>query len=285
MGALLLVPDGEPAVAEQPGDRPLDLPAVPAEPLARLDPRTRDARDDPSLSQPGKVFGGEVRLVRAEFDGPTPPWSASGADGGYASDQRLEGQTVVGVRTGHGDGEWDALGLGQYVQLAALLAAIDRVRPGQGAPFLARTEAASTIAEAQSSSPRAPSSSRTALWSRRHSPIRVHAVNRRWAVAGETPNVSGRCRQAQPLVSTYTIAVNTARSSQGAVPPPCGRELNDGSNGATSSHRPSGTSRRDRSIPTSGNDAAAHHVRHPLRVVANIWAAGHPPPSASHGRI
>jgi hypothetical protein len=28
--------------------------------------------------------------------------------------------------------------------------------------------------------------------------------------------------------------VNTARSSHGAVPPPCGRELNDGSNGATS---------------------------------------------------
>jgi len=36
----------------------------------------------------------------------------------------------------------------------------------------------------------------------------------------------------------YTTAVNTARSSSGAVPPPCGRELNDGGRGATSSHRP-----------------------------------------------
>lgn len=34
VGALSLVPDGGPAVAEEPGDRLLDLPAVPAEPLA-----------------------------------------------------------------------------------------------------------------------------------------------------------------------------------------------------------------------------------------------------------
>ena len=53
----------------------------------------------------------------------------------------------------------------------------------------------------------------------------------------------GRCRQAQPLVRTYTTAVNTALSSHGAVPPPCGRAANDGSNGATSSQSSSGTSR------------------------------------------
>lgn len=43
------------------------------------------------------------------------------------------------------------------------------------------------------------------------------------------------CRQAHPLVNAYTTAVNTARSSHGAVPLPCGRAANDGSNGATSS--------------------------------------------------
>jgi hypothetical protein len=55
----------------------------------------------------------------------------------------------------------NALGLGQHVQLAALPAAIDRVRPGQRIPLFARTAAASTIADVQSSSPRAPSPSKT----------------------------------------------------------------------------------------------------------------------------
>ncbi|MET4673853.1 DUF4265 domain-containing protein [Streptomyces microflavus] len=52
------------------------------------------------------------------------------------------------------------------------------------------------------------------------------------------------CRQVHPLVSTYTTAANTARSSTGAVPPPCGRETNFGINGANSSHSSSGTSRQ-----------------------------------------
>lgn len=67
--ALSFVSDGEAAVAEEPGDRPLDLPAVPTEAFAGLDAGPRDARDEPALAQPGQVFGGEVRLVRAEFDG------------------------------------------------------------------------------------------------------------------------------------------------------------------------------------------------------------------------
>lgn len=61
----------------------------------------------------------DVRLVRAEFDGSAPPWSPAGPDGGYAADERLEGEAVVHVRAGHGDGERDALGIGQHVQLAA----------------------------------------------------------------------------------------------------------------------------------------------------------------------
>lgn len=88
------------------------------------------------------------------------------------------------------------------------------------------------IAEVQSTSPRAPSSSSTARCERRHRPASVHTVKRRCAVAGDVANVGGRCRQVQPLVSAYTTAVNTARSSHGAGPPPCGRAANDGSNGA-----------------------------------------------------
>jgi hypothetical protein len=74
----------------------------------------------------------------------------------------------------------------------------------------------------------------------------VQAVSRRCAVAGDTPNDGGRCRHAQPLVSTNTIAMNTARSSTAAVPPPCRRGSNRGTNGAASSHRPSGTNLAER---------------------------------------
>ncbi|WP_329577832.1 hypothetical protein [Streptomyces sp. NBC_01361] len=42
----------------------------------------------------------------------------------------------------------------------------------------------------------------------------------RCAVAGDIPDVSSRGRQAPPLVGTYTTAVNPARSSGSAVPPP-----------------------------------------------------------------
>ena len=68
-------------------------------------------------------------------------------------------------------------------------------------------------------SPWAPSSSKTAWCIRRHSPALVHRVNRRCAVGTVTPNDAGSRRHGQPLVSTNTIAVNTARSSTGAVPP------------------------------------------------------------------
>jgi hypothetical protein len=61
--------------------------------------------------------------------------SAAGADGGCTADQGLQSQAVVGVRTGHRDGRRDALGLGQHMQLAALLAAIGRFGPGSVPPF------------------------------------------------------------------------------------------------------------------------------------------------------
>lgn len=54
-----------------------------------------------------------------------------------------------------------------------------------------------------------------------------------------------------------------ARSSRGAVPPPCGRAANDGSNGATVSQSSSGTRRFDRSALTAGIMPPAHHVRQP----------------------
>jgi hypothetical protein len=76
-------------------------------------------------------------------------------------------------------------------------------------------------------------------------PHLVHRVKRRCAVWNGTPNEGGRSRQAHPLASTYTIAVNTWRSGSGAVPPPWGRGRNCGRCGWARSHSSSGTSRND----------------------------------------
>jgi hypothetical protein len=76
-----------------------------------------------------------------------------------------------------------------------------------------------------------------------------------------TPKLGGKCRHAQPLVSTNTIAVNTARSSTRDIPPPWGRVFAGGINGSTNAHNSSGTSRRDNSSTTTGD-----HGRKPSRI-------------------
>jgi hypothetical protein len=197
-----------------------------------------------------------VGLVGAEFAGAPAAWSAPRPHGRNGSDQWLEGKTVVGVGPGYSDRHRQAPGFGQDVRLAAGFAAVDRVGAGQCPPFSpvprrrrrSRKSSPARRAHRVRPVPLGATAATGPLLSRR---------SRRCAVAGETPSVGGRCRHAHPLVRTYTTAVNTARSSSGAVPPPCGRGANDGSNGATSSHNPSGTSRCDRSAPTNSNHAAA----------------------------
>ncbi|CCW13685.1 Mobile element protein [Rhodococcus aetherivorans] len=68
--------------------------------------------------------------------------------------------------------------------------------------LLARTWAASRIAADQSRSPPAPSRSRTRRCNSSNTPALTQAAKRRCAVGTLTPNDGGRCRQAQPLVST-----------------------------------------------------------------------------------
>jgi hypothetical protein len=162
VAAFALVPNSEAAEAEEPGDGAFDLPPVSAESLGRLDAWAGDAGDDATFPQPGQGVGGVVRLVGAELAGTRATRSASGSYGRDRFHQGFEGLAVVGVRPGHADRQWDAPSLGQHVQFAAGFAAVDRIAPGQRTPLFARTEAASMIAEDQSSSPRAPSSSSTA---------------------------------------------------------------------------------------------------------------------------
>ncbi len=101
------------------GHRPLDLPAVPVAPFTRLDPRSGDVRDDASFTQPGRVAGEGVRLVRAELFRSATAWPAAEADGGCGADQCLRGLVVVSVRPRDGDGRRNALSLGRYTRPAA----------------------------------------------------------------------------------------------------------------------------------------------------------------------
>ena len=71
-----------------------------------------------------------------------------------------------------------------------------------------------------------------------------------------TPSDGGSRRHAHPLVSTYTIAVNTARASAGARPPPCGRGENGGTSGSTITQNSSGTNRLAKASSTDAEYAA-----------------------------
>ncbi|GHF66834.1 hypothetical protein GCM10017566_45830 [Amycolatopsis bartoniae] len=85
-----------------------------------------------------------------------------------------------------------------------------------------------------------------------------------------TPNDGGRCRQAQPLVNTNTIAVNTARGSVRERPPPCGRYFADGIKGSTNAHNSSGTNRCDsESITTQDHPSITDKIqtRHALNTI------------------
>lgn len=266
-GCLSFVPDGEAAVAEEPGGRPLGLPAVRAEALAGLDAGRAIRATRFRLRSQRRLRGAEQYALSARTftgflrRGPRREQTA-GMPGISGLNAWLSGTFAPPDTATAGGMPWasdSTCGLLSFLPLSTGFGPVSE-------PPFARADAASTIADDQSSSPLAPSSSSTARCGRHHSPVSVHTVNRRCAVAGETPNESGGYRHAHPLVSTYTMAVNTTRSSTGAVPPPCGRDVNFGDNGAVSSHSSSGTSRRDRSAPTVQHHAASanYHVRHPL---------------------
>src|SRR5690606_22271260 len=192
----------QPAIAAQPRQGAFDLPSVTAEAFAAVDTATGDPRNDAPCPQPPAVYGIVVTLVRPHPAGPAAARTTRRAHRWNRSDHRLQHDTVVGVCRGHRRDEGNAVGVGEDVDLRAVLASIDRAGTGQRSPLFARTCAASRIAADQSRSPPAPSRSRTRRCSSSNTPARTQVVKRRCAVGTLTPNDAGRCRQAQPLVST-----------------------------------------------------------------------------------
>src|SRR5215207_9859220 len=63
------VAHSQPPEPAQPGEGPLDLPPVPAQPLARLHPLARDPGQDVARPQRPPMPGGVVRLVAVQLLG------------------------------------------------------------------------------------------------------------------------------------------------------------------------------------------------------------------------
>jgi hypothetical protein len=233
-----LVTDGEPAEPIDPGEGPLDNPAISAECLARFDPASGDAAADATLTQVSPTAPIIVALVRVDLVG-SLTWSATWSfDRLDRLDQVFEENRVVDVRRSEPDREWDALPVDQEVPFRARFAAVGRVwtdRLVRSAPLFAGMLEASRLARDQSIVSAAPSRSRTARWSWCQTPACCHSRKRRQQVTPlPQPSSLGKYSHGRPVLRTNTIPVRAARFGMRGRPP-LGLGSSGGSSGAMTS--------------------------------------------------
>lgn len=186
---------------------------------------------------------GSRSLVAMQLPGPPAPWTAAGADGRDAADQRNESLAVMEVGSRDADRQGQALAIDDEVDFRSLLTAVGRIRSRQLPPLRARTLTESIAHRDQSSPPRTSSSSRTRRWSLAHTRASVHSVNRRKAVIPDRPKPGGSWFHVQPEVATKMIAASTSRSPRRRCPPPYGRTGAGGTTRWNKAHRSSGAIR------------------------------------------
>jgi hypothetical protein len=202
--------------------------------------------------------------LSAQLAGPSAAGFTAGADCRQAGHHGLQGLAVVRVGGGDPNHQREFAASERTCSLEPGLAQSTGLGPGpvNEPPFSGRL-AASKMAEDQSISPRLTSRSRIRRCGRGHSPACVQAVNRRCAVGAHTPNEGGRCRQAQPLVNTNTIAVKHGPIVYRRRPPPCRR----GTNRDTTAP-PAPTARPEPDSPTDDHPytqrCTTSHTRHAL---------------------
>jgi hypothetical protein len=215
-----LVPDRQSPVARQPGQGPLDHPAVPAQPLARLDALARDPHLDPAAMEEPSTARDVVRLVGMELGRALAPLPGGLADRGHGVDQVREDHAVMAVRPGEHGGQRDALALRDEMLFRARLAAIGWVRSHRLAPLLAGTLVLSRLARAQSIRSASPSRSSRVRCSRSQTPTCCQSCKRRQQVTPEPQPISwGSSSHRIPLLSTKMIPVSAARSGTRGRPP------------------------------------------------------------------
>jgi hypothetical protein len=130
-----LIPDAQPPQPVEPTERAFGDPAMPAEPLTRLDALACNPRGDPAAAQGAAIAPGVIRLVGMEL-GRTAPRPAERApnrrDGIH---HRLQPGPIIHIGRSHLGDQGNALAIGQDVVLAAGLAAVGRVRARRRPPF------------------------------------------------------------------------------------------------------------------------------------------------------
>ena len=145
-----LIANGQAAELPEPGQGPFDHPAVPSQPLARVDPFARNAHLDVAAGQGSSAAPDVVGLVGMELGGSfagSSPWSLDRRDG---IEEGLEDRAVMGIGPGQAPGEGYPSAVRNNMALRARFAAVRRVRTGGGAPLLAGMLALSRQARSHS---------------------------------------------------------------------------------------------------------------------------------------
>jgi len=236
-----LIADRQPPVPMEPGQGPLDHPAVATQLLAGLDPLARDPDLDPAAVQEAAAAGDVIGLVGMELGWPFAALPRGLGDRGHGLDQVLEDDAVVAVRAGQQGGQGNAAALADYVVFRAWFAAIGGIRADRLAPLFAGTLALSRLARDQSIIPASPSRSSRVWWRRSQTPAACQSRRRRQQVTPEPQPISwGRYSHGIPVFNTKMIPVKAARSGTRGRPP-LGLGGSGGSKGATMAHRSSGT--------------------------------------------
>ncbi len=236
------IADRQSPVPVQPGQRPLDHPAVATQPLTRLDAFAGDPDLDVPPVQEATAARDIVGLVGMELGRAFSALAGGLPDRGHGVDQRVEDGAVVPVGAAQPGGQRNPLTVADYMVFRARLAAIGRVRSGLIAPLFAGTLALSRLARDQSIRPASPSWSSRVWWRRSQTPASCQSRRRRQQVTPEPQPISwGSISHGMPLLSTKMIPVRAARSGTRGRPP-VGLGGSSGSRGSTIAHRSSGTS-------------------------------------------
>jgi hypothetical protein len=221
----------------------LHHPAVPPQPLLRLDAGPCDACSDSAPAQAPAVLARRVGLLRMQLAGPMSGVAAGLLHVGHRIQQGEQFVGVVDVGSRQTLGQGQALSVDEKMMLATRLRSVRRVLAREGPPFEARILEESIEARLKATWPRCPSSLSRTRCSCSNTPARIHCSRRRQAVIPDRPNcLAGSISQGIPVLSTKTMASKAARSL--ARGRPGFFFLGTGSSGATRSHCASGTRSR-----------------------------------------
>ncbi len=178
-----VVAQGQAFVGQQPAQRALDHPAMPAQALAGVHADAGDPGGDPAAAQVAADAGVVVALVAVQLGRSAPGVAAAAAlDRRHRVQQWFDEHAVMPVGRRDQHVERQPVGVDEQVVLAAGLAPIGRVGPGQLTPLFARTLTESRLARDQSSRPLSPRRSSTVWWTRSKTPASAHSCIRRQQV-------------------------------------------------------------------------------------------------------